>query len=172
MNQGNKELTACPMCGGEAHITKGYATEQVWPHGDFHRVFCGCCQLRQLFYRTSEEAITAWNNRTPTAAAAQAQGEPVAWGLLSIQEPELTNDATLAAYWLRKGRVVTALYAGCAPQADEVRDANGKLTDWGKISNAANEANQNFGQWMPQQWLQLFVKAYNDCTTAADNQKG
>lgn len=61
------ELSACPMCGGESHITKGYATEQVWPHGDFHRVFCGCCQLRQLFYRTSEEAIAAWNRRTPQA---------------------------------------------------------------------------------------------------------
>lgn len=43
-----------------------------------------------------------------------AEHKPVAWGLLSIQDPELTNDEELAAYWERKGRKVTALYASPA----------------------------------------------------------
>lgn len=36
---------------------------------------------------------------------------PVAWGLLSTQDQELTNDPVLADYWKRKGRDVTPLYA-------------------------------------------------------------
>lgn len=47
--------------------------------------------------------------RAAIAAAAPA-GEPVAWGLLSIMDPELTNDPEIAGYWQRKGRKVTPLY--------------------------------------------------------------
>lgn len=54
--------------------------------------------------------------RAAIASAAPA-GEPVAWGLLSIQEPELTNDHEIARYWWRKGRMVTPLYAAPVPAA-------------------------------------------------------
>jgi hypothetical protein len=36
-----------------------------------------------------------------------------------------------------------------------------KLNDWGRISKAAQTANMQYGQWMPERWLQLFVKAFN-----------
>ena len=58
------ELLPCPCCGGPAYIAKGYAVETVWAHGNFQRVYCGACQLRQLFYRTKGEAVRAWNRRT------------------------------------------------------------------------------------------------------------
>ncbi|OEZ91527.1 hypothetical protein [Duganella phyllosphaerae] len=32
---------------------------------------------------------------------------------------------------------------------------------WDAVNSAANTANNNFGQWMPERWLQEFVKAYN-----------
>lgn len=59
------ELKPCPMCGGAAHLTNGYATDAVWEHGVFYRVFCGACQIRQLFHRTEAEAVAAWNRRAP-----------------------------------------------------------------------------------------------------------
>jgi hypothetical protein len=68
------ELLNCPMCDSEAHVSKGYAIESVWPHGEFHRVYCGSCQLRQLFHRTEAEAISAWNRR---ASPAQAEPTPI-----------------------------------------------------------------------------------------------
>lgn len=61
-------LSPCPCCGGEARLTTGYASGQVWEHGEFHRVYCGACQLRQHFHRTPEEAVAAWNKRTVPAA--------------------------------------------------------------------------------------------------------
>lgn len=55
--------------------------------------------------------------------AAQPACEPVAWGLLHIQDPELTNDGQLAAYWERKGRKVTPLYATpVAPTERAIKD--------------------------------------------------
>ena len=33
--------------------------------------------------------------------------------------------------------------------------------EWDAVNSAANTANINFGQWMPERWLQEFVKAYN-----------
>ncbi|MBF8177842.1 hypothetical protein [Herminiimonas contaminans] len=36
-----------------------------------------------------------------------------------------------------------------------------KLTDWDRISKAAATACNEYGQWMPERWIQLFVAAYN-----------
>lgn len=33
--------------------------------------------------------------------------------------------------------------------------------EWDAVNSAANTANNNFGQWMRERWLQEFVKAYN-----------
>lgn len=33
--------------------------------------------------------------------------------------------------------------------------------DWDDVSEAATSANRALGQWMPEQWIQAFVKAYN-----------
>jgi len=43
--------------------------------------------------------------------------------------------------------------SGAAPEA---------LGDWNRISAAAAKANDAYGQWMPERWLQLFVGAYNN----------
>ena len=59
----SEKLLPCPCCYGEAKSIRGSATEEVWPHGEFWRVYCTNCQLRQLFYRTKAEATSAWNTR-------------------------------------------------------------------------------------------------------------
>lgn len=68
-------LSPCPCCGGEARLTTGYASGQVWAHGEFHRVYCGACQLRQHFHRTTEEAVAAWNKRTVPAVLIDVAAE-------------------------------------------------------------------------------------------------
>jgi len=35
------------------------------------------------------------------------------------------------------------------------------MLDWSKVSAAAQKANREFGQWMPERWVQIFVNAYN-----------
>ena len=65
-------LKPCPFCGGTAEAIEGQATEQVWPHGAFHRVFCTSLQARQIFHRTEAEAVSAWNTRPDHAAAVEA----------------------------------------------------------------------------------------------------
>lgn len=60
------------------------------------------------------------------------------------------------------------------PVADHIGDANemmpatvqakaltDDLVDWDRISEAAKQACNEYGQWMPERWLQLFVNAYN-----------
>lgn len=70
------ELKPCPCCGGKAVITKGYtSTLDTWPQGTFHRVFCGACQLRQLFHASPEAAADAWNRRPQPEATKPAQAD-------------------------------------------------------------------------------------------------
>lgn len=33
--------------------------------------------------------------------------------------------------------------------------------DWERARKAAEEANKDFGQWMPQRWLELFRQHYD-----------
>lgn len=54
-----------------------------------------------------ELAFEIW--QAARATLPQPSGEPVAWALLSIMDPEVTVDPVLADYWTRKGRKVTAL---------------------------------------------------------------
>jgi hypothetical protein len=72
----HNELLPCPCCSGRAHLTKGFAAEKVWPHGTFYSVYCGICQLRQLFHGTAAEAAAAWNRRT---VAVEPKQEMAAW---------------------------------------------------------------------------------------------
>jgi hypothetical protein len=69
-----QELKPCPMCSGEAYLTTGYCHGEQWP-GEFHRVYCGSCQLRQLFHKTPSEAVTAWNRRALAASTASDKQE-------------------------------------------------------------------------------------------------
>lgn len=83
--------------------------------------------------KNNEREVLATKAAEPVLAEAR-NAEPVAWGLLSIQEPELTNSAELAVYWLRKGRVVTPLYAAPTAGVSIVEwlnsiDADGYRTD-------------------------------------------
>ena len=36
-----------------------------------------------------------------------------------------------------------------------------KIEDWDLINEAALKANNEYGQWMPERWLQRFVHHYN-----------
>lgn len=78
--------TNCPFCGGNAYVTKGYsANENVWP-GDFWRVFCGSCQVRQLFHRSDAEAVSAWNRRSDSAAGIVQAEIDRAEALLNVED--------------------------------------------------------------------------------------
>lgn len=57
------ELLACPLCGGRSieHGVAKLAKGTKW-----RAVTCTNCQARTGLYRTSEEAIAAWDRRTPT----------------------------------------------------------------------------------------------------------
>lgn len=54
------------------------------------------------------------------------------------------------------------ILAASQPSAPaDVAQKNGDLIDWDRISKAAKQACNEYGQWMPERWLQLFVNAYN-----------
>jgi hypothetical protein len=58
------DLLPCPFCGCGAEMIKGHTVESdAWPHGDFWRVYCGACQVRQLYHRSPLQAALAWNKR-------------------------------------------------------------------------------------------------------------
>jgi hypothetical protein len=44
--------------------------------------------------------------------------------------------------------------------------------DWKIANQAAQQANANYGQWMPERWLQLFVKAYDALAAQPPAQDG
>lgn len=50
------------------------------------------------------------------------------------------------------------LIDGTATKSPSVNE----LSDWDRINEAANRANNAFGQWMPERWLQMFVGFFND----------
>ena len=57
----NEELKPCPFCGGEADFAKvGYQDRDdiIEPY-----VFCKNCHTLSGWYKTKEEAKTAWNRR-------------------------------------------------------------------------------------------------------------
>jgi Lar family restriction alleviation protein len=51
------KLKPCPFCGGEAHISADRYKHHFW-------IECRECGASQLTYRTEEEVISAWNQRT------------------------------------------------------------------------------------------------------------
>jgi hypothetical protein len=114
LNQGasiEAELMPCPMCGGAAHLTKGYATENVWSHGEFHRVFCGACQIRQLFHQTAADAIAVWNRRSVPPAAGGDELPPLPKapcllpGVYAYRREDM-QDYARAAYAMGRGAAV------------------------------------------------------------------
>ena len=57
------ELKCCPFCGGEAKISSydwGYSVKEYW-------IYCNPCDCASGRYHSKEEAINAWNTRTPMA---------------------------------------------------------------------------------------------------------
>lgn len=42
--------------------------------------------------------------------------------------------------------------------------------DWSLVNAAATQANSQYGQFMPERWLQMFVAAYNDAARKAASQ--
>ena len=57
------KILPCPFCGGESRTIKGARINTRGNSVRFWRVFCIKCQSRQLFHRTENEAINAWNLR-------------------------------------------------------------------------------------------------------------
>lgn len=87
-------LSLCPFCGGRCEMLEGRATEDVWPHGTFHRVFCTSCQARQLFHKTPEEAAAAWDRRT-----ARPRAVPDGYVLVPRElTPEMAAEASVAVW--------------------------------------------------------------------------
>ena len=50
-------LKPCPCCGADA--------EYIQTHYSMHRIRCIECGLHSNVYRRREEAVKAWNRRTP-----------------------------------------------------------------------------------------------------------
>lgn len=74
-------IKPCPFCGGRCKTIKGTANQDEW-EGTFWRVYCSCCQARQLFHKTEAKAIDAWNRR---ATDQRDAGEPIAWLVVGSQ---------------------------------------------------------------------------------------
>jgi Lar family restriction alleviation protein len=55
------ELLPCPFCGGEARI----GVEKYWYPKVSRRAICEKCYSSTGWYDTEEQAINAWNTRTP-----------------------------------------------------------------------------------------------------------
>jgi len=55
-------LKPCPFCGSRSVETFGL--HDIFPATPFN-VFCKKCRAMGPFYQTIEEAIEAWNRRTP-----------------------------------------------------------------------------------------------------------
>lgn len=87
------------------------------------------------------------------AAPAVPEGVDIAemWRLLRAWA-EAGVDATPAQIYAVENFV--------AQQREAGRREESKIT-WPEVSAAAQIANQQFGQWMPERWVQLFVAAYN-----------
>ncbi len=128
------DLLPCPFCGGACQVSKGHATEQVWPHSEFHRVFCTACQTRQLFHRTADEAITAWNRRAPVQAqgvseptAEKASGLPFDTGYVGRKLAIITRD--LSHYTAQEMARELVRLAKVSDEGEAIKEAAPVLTD-------------------------------------------
>lgn len=88
------ELKPCPCCGGfaslhfNATVFRGQ-TYEGHKGNTGHRVECEAdCHLMTCWWHTREEAITAWNTRTPDTAQQEAQIENQA-GIMSVLNGDL-----------------------------------------------------------------------------------
>jgi len=56
------ELKKCPFCGGEAEFCnyKYHIGKRIVPE---YWVGCSGCGVITFYYKTKQQAITAWNNR-------------------------------------------------------------------------------------------------------------
>lgn len=76
------ELLPCPLCGGEA---------ELWPHiagrnyAAFVACMARCCVFATASTHTTQQAIAAWNRRTPAAPASPRQ-DPSASGVVEGEE--------------------------------------------------------------------------------------
>lgn len=86
------DLKPCPFCGSPSEFFDGWA-----------RVRCPECGALGSAHRTRDEAIAAWNNRTPlTDHAASAAGNDGV-GEVGEAEPVLPVDVRVAHITFRKG---------------------------------------------------------------------
>jgi hypothetical protein len=92
------------------------------------------------------------------ALRAQADAQPVAVVGSDFQLVWIGSGPIAPIIAKHNIKVGDKLYTHPAPEAAQA------LSDWNRISKAAQAANQQYGQWMPERWLQLFVKAYNGDT--------
>jgi len=111
-------------------------------------------------YIATEHYNEGWNDAV-AALRAQAGAQPVLWwnGLRKVDE----SDGTAPSFRPIEDTLHDIpLYSGVNPcNIHPAPEAAQALSDWSRISRAAQAANQQYGQWMPERWLQLFVKAYN-----------
>lgn len=105
-----EELKACPFCGGEARLNDR-------PYYIVRCDFPDCTAELAALFDTKEEAITAWNTRTPdTAQLLKDQGEM----------ETMLHRLTIPATWPRHGLAVDdalALLARLNPTKEGQQDA-------------------------------------------------
>ena len=116
-------LLPCPFCGGEAELLKGdpglYSAENHLYHA-LKAVVCDQCISSSGWYLHEEEAIAAWNRRTPPAAG----HEP--WGWLCNgkgdgweERDKVVRDPGLIARYRERPDLwrIEPLYLGSPPAA-------------------------------------------------------
>jgi len=98
----HEKLLPCPFCGGEAELLKGdpglYSAENHLYHA-LKAVVCDQCISSSGWYLHEEEAIAAWNRRTPPAAV------PDGWAIVPCEpDDEMTDkgESALIAGQLEK----------------------------------------------------------------------
>lgn len=101
-----------------------------------------------------------WAPKIIAALSAPPDAQPVAWMLTADQYRRPAEFHREKPSFVPPICKLIPLYDHPSTTTAPASESTPKL-NWNEVSAAANAANQAFGQWMPQQWVQAFVKAYN-----------
>lgn len=118
------EMMLCRFCRGDAEVQPYPIADQVW-----FTVVCRKCAMRTGAYRTSKQAISAWNTRPLAPAAAEIVRLAEAWVVAGIcrnaaySEHTQREDPVYIVAWQREEKAklafTTALSTFISAKEDE-----------------------------------------------------
>ena len=125
-------------------------------------------------YYLFSDTLAAWASWCAAMQQREASTEPSAWMCTSAVDPEFTDDALVAGYWMRKGRTVTPLYVGAGALPDEAADA-ARLADVGnrlarvleeRLATMCGKGQAEFIRGLLGEWRSV---AAGTCTKSQEN---